>query len=124
MPDSPWSPILRTDLAELSAYVPREGVFAVRLDGNEAPPLLSAEASAELARALAPDAWSRYPDARAVALRRAIADRSDADPDEILVGVGSDEVIALLLAALDRPRGSAPNPTLVTPTPSFVMYRI
>jgi histidinol-phosphate aminotransferase len=124
MPDSPWSSILRADLAELRAYVPREGAFEVRLDGNEAPPLLSAEASAEVARALAPDTWSRYPDARAVALRRAIADRSDAEPDEILVGVGSDEVIALILTALDRPRDRAPHPTIVTPSPTFVMYRI
>ena len=40
------------------------------------------------------------------------------------MGAGSDEVIALLLTALDRPQGRNPAPTLVTPSPTFVMYRI
>ena len=40
------------------------------------------------------------------------------------MGTGSDEVIALLLTALDRPQGKNPAPTVVTPTPTFVMYRL
>ena len=42
-------------------------------------------------------------------------------PDEVLAGVGSDEVIALLLTAL-RPR-SGQAAAVVTTTPTFVMYR-
>jgi histidinol-phosphate aminotransferase len=73
---------------------------------------------------MAPEQWSRYPDARAVELRAAIAASCEASPEEILVGTGSDEVIALLLTALDRPQGKNPAPTMVTPTPTFVMYRL
>lgn len=124
MSESRFAPLLRADLAELRSYEPRAGAFEVRLDGNEAPPLLSADAAAELARAMIPEAWSRYPDARATALRKAIADHCGASPDEILVGTGSDEVIALLLTALDRPRGKSRAPTVLTPSPTFVMYRL
>ena len=124
MSESRFAPLLRADLAELTSYEPRAGTFAVRLDGNESPPLLSPEAAAELARAMIPESWNRYPDARATALRQAIAEHAGASPDEILVGTGSDEVIALLLTALDRPQGKNPAPTVIVPTPTFVMYRL
>ncbi len=124
MSESRFAPLLRADLAELKSYEPRPGAFEVRLDANEPPPLLSPESAAALARAIVPAQWNRYPDARAVALREAIAARCDARPEEILVGTGSDEVIALLLTALDRPRGKNPAPTIVVPTPTFVMYRL
>ncbi|APR79488.1 Histidinol-phosphate aminotransferase [Minicystis rosea] len=123
MSESRFAPLLRTDLAELHSYEPRPGTFAVRLDANESPPLLSPEAAAELARAMVPESYNRYPDARTTALREAIAEHAGASPDEILVGTGSDEVIALLLTALDRPQGKNPAPTLLVPTPTFVMYR-
>ena len=123
MSTSRFAPLLRADLAELRSYAPRPGTFEVRLDANECPPLLSPEASAELARALVPAAWNRYPDARAVELRSVIAERDGVAPDEVLVGTGSDEVIALLLTALDRPQGRNPAPTIVTTSPTFVMYR-
>jgi histidinol-phosphate aminotransferase len=123
VPESPFTPNLRADLAELHSYEPLAGRFDVRLDANESPPLLSAEAGAALANAMIPPAWNRYPDARAVELRAAIAAHAGATPDEVLVGVGSDEIIALLLTALDRPRDGAPAPTIVTPSPTFVMYR-
>lgn len=123
MSESRFASILRPDLAELRSYEPRAGTFEVRLDGNESPPLLSPESSVELARAIVPPSWSRYPDARAAELRAVIAERCGAAPDEVLVGAGSDEVIALLLTALDRPQGRNPAPTMVTPSPTFVMYR-
>src|SRR5262245_36364253 len=124
MSESRFSSLLRADLAELRSYQPQAGTFAVRLDANEPPPLLSPEASAELARAMVPETWNRYPDARAVELRAAAAAACGATPEEIMVGTGSDEVIALLLTALDRPRGKNPAPTIVTPSPTFVMYRL
>jgi histidinol-phosphate aminotransferase len=118
--------LLRPELAELSSYVPHAGKFEIRLDANEAPPCLSDAARERVARALA-DVGStveRYPDARAVELRQAIAKHSGVAPEEVLVGTGSDEVIALLLTALDRPRPRAPSATIVTIAPTFVMYRL
>ena len=116
--------LLRAELFELRAYEPRAGSFEVRLDANESPPLLSAEASVALAQAMIPAQYNRYPDPRALALRSAIAATCGASADEILVGTGTDEIIALLLTALDRPRDGTPAPTIVTPSPTFVMYRL
>jgi len=123
MSEGRFAALLRPDLADLRAYEPRAGAFDVRLDGNECPPLLSVEAAAELGRAMLPPSYGRYPDARMTELRAAIAERCACSPDEVLAGVGSDEVIALLYTALDRPQGRNPAPTVVTPTPTFAMYR-
>jgi histidinol-phosphate aminotransferase len=119
---SPFASLLRPELAGLHAYQPLAGDFAVRLDANESPPMLSPEACEQLDRAILPAAWNRYPDARVTELRQAIASHCGASPDEVLVGAGSDEVIAMLLTALARPRDRAVVATVVTTTPTFVMY--
>lgn len=116
--------LLQPELGELKAYAPVAGSFAVRLDANECPPLLSPEARARLAQALAEPDPARYPDARATELRAAIAERCGAAPEEVLPGVGSDEVITMLLTALSRPRPGAPAATVLTISPTFVMYRL
>ena len=45
-------------------------------------------------------------------------------PEEVLPGVGSDEVISLLLTAFVKPRAGSDAATILTTTPSFVMYRM
>ncbi len=120
-----WTPLLRPELAELASYVPANppGV-RVRLDANEAPPLDSPGVRAAVARAVERAALARYPDARASELKARIAQRTGARVEELLVGTGSDEVISLLLTALARPRGRAPQAVVLAPTPTFVMYRV
>lgn len=123
MPEFSLTELLRPELAEISAYVPASGDFEIRLDANEAPALLGSEARKRLAEACAATAWERYPDARALELKSAIARASEIDVGELLVGVGSDEVIALLLTVLSRPRAGEVV-TILTTTPTFVMYRM
>lgn len=112
-------------LAGLSAYVPDPEVVPVRLDANEAPallPTLSDEERALWSGTLAAVEPARYPDVRARALRAAVAAHDGVDPDGLVLGCGSDEVIAILLAALARPVDGPPK--ILVPTPTFVMYRI
>ncbi len=116
------SALLRPELAELKSYLPVPGHFDVRLDANEAPAMLSPAARARLAEVASQVAWERYPDATIGSLREALAARCGAAPDQVLVGVGSDEIITLLLTALAKPKGL--EPTILTTTPSFVMYRM
>jgi len=123
--NTPWfSHLVRPELAAVEAYVPHAGHFDVRLDANESPNLLSAEAHARVAEALAAPSFSRYPDATALELRQAIADRAGVSVAEVIAGTGSDEVITLLLGALDKPRSKAPRARILTTTPTFVMYRL
>jgi histidinol-phosphate aminotransferase len=120
-----WSTLLRPELAELAAYVPADPPGArVRLDANEAPPLVSPRVREAVARAIERTALERYPDARARELKARIAERTGARPEELLVGTGSDEVIALLLTALAKAREPAPQAVVLAPTPTFVMYRV
>src|SRR3954471_10580904 len=114
--------LLRPELAELASYVPADlhGVVA-RLDANEAPAIEGEGTDAireTVKRAIGQVALERYPDARARALRAAIAARTGAAADDLLVGTGSDEVIALLINALGRPRGRMPQAVVLSPTPT------
>src|SRR5262245_45977995 len=87
-------------LAELKAYVPDSTKVAVRLDANEAPallPTLEPHERALLGEALASIEPARYPEVRATALRDALANKLSVHRDQLVIGVGSDEVIAILL---------------------------
>lgn len=125
MPETDWSSLLRPELAELASYVPADppGV-RVRLDANEAPPIASGAVRAAVARAIERTALERYPDARARELKARIAERTGARAEDLLVGTGSDEVISLVLNAMARPRGRAPQAVVLAPSPTFVMYRV
>jgi len=116
-----YSSLLRPELAELRAYVPDLAEYSIRLDANEAPPLLGEAARQRLAEAAAMS-WERYPDPTAAALRESIARRCGVTTAEVLVGVGSDEVIATLLTACGRTRRGPP--VVLTTTPTFVMYKM
>ena len=117
--------LLRPELRDLAAYVPhaRPGI-EVRLDANEAPENPSPRVREAIASAARSLPIERYPDPQALALKSAIAAISGARVDELLVGSGSDEVISLILTAFARAREGVPQPTLLTPTPTFVMYRV
>lgn len=120
-----FASLLRPELEELKAYVPHDPPgIEVKLDANEAPPSASPKVRETVARAVAGVALERYPDPRASRLKEAIAKRTGARVDDLLVGTGSDEVISLLDTALARPQGRNPQAVVLTPTPTFVMYRI
>lgn len=116
--------ILREELGELKPYSPSPGTYEVRLDANEAPDMLSPEIKKRLAEVAGKTAWVAYPDAGQKKLRKAIAKHLDVSPSQVIAGVGSDELITLLLTAATRLKTKAPAPTLVTTTPTFVMYRL
>jgi len=116
--------LLRPELADFKSYQPEGGHYRMRLDANEAPPEFGPRVRDELRAALADMSFERYPDATAQELRSAVAARLGVAAEEVLLGVGSDELIALLLTAFARPRAASDPPTVVTTTPSFVMYRM
>ncbi len=116
--------LVRPELSELSAYLPDLEPYRIRLDANEAPPLLGASAHARIAAVLSQGNWERYPDPTLGPLRRAIASSLGVTPDEVLPGVGSDEVISLLMTAFVRPLGKSNVATVLTTTPTFVMYKL
>jgi histidinol-phosphate aminotransferase len=113
-----WRAHLRPSLDELSIYdVPPADRSVARLHANECPlpwPPAVMDAVGEAIRGVE---LGRYPDTSGRRVRRLLGERHGCDPDRIVLGNGSDEVISFLVTALSG-RGGA----VVIPTPTFVMY--
>ncbi len=122
--ETPLLGLVPDELRALTAYTVPGGKAPVKLDANESPWPLPTEARERIGRALAEVEMHRYPDARASELRTALATHLECGEDELVIGCGSDEVIAILLAALSQPREGRTRPTVLYPTPTFVMYRV
>lgn len=85
----------------LTPYVPgeqRSGAGIVKLNTNENPYPPSPRVL-ETIRSVSGDQLRRYPDPESVALRSAIADYHELDVNQVFVGNGSDEILALAFLA-------------------------
>jgi histidinol-phosphate aminotransferase len=112
----------RPGILEIEPYVGGKAevagiVRAVKLSANESPIGPSPRAIAAL-QAAAPEAH-RYPDGAAERLRRAIGARFDLDPDRIVCGAGSDELIQLLMRAY-----AGPGDEVLYSAHGFLMYKL
>jgi histidinol-phosphate aminotransferase len=99
-------PSPRPELLEIQRYVPgRSSVPGVaeihKLSSNESP--LGASPRAIAAYRGEAERLALYPDGGSRALRSAIAAKYDLDPERILVGNGSDELLTLLAHVYLRP---------------------
>jgi histidinol-phosphate aminotransferase len=114
--------VARPGLDRIQPYQPGQrpiggGGPGVKLSANESA--LGASPKAMAAYAEAAGIMERYPDANAVGIRSAIADRYGIEAEKILMGIGSDE----LLSALVRAYAGAGDEVLY-PAATFPMYRI
>lgn len=88
---------IRASVDAMTGYTPGEqprGGLIVKLNTNENPYPPSPAVSDAL-RTLDPDDLRRYPDPDSSALRQRIAEIHECDPEQVFVGNGSDEVLAL-----------------------------
>jgi len=93
-----WSDVVES----LSPYVPGEQPRApglVKLNTNECPYPPSPRVL-DAIHGTSADDLRRYPDPESVALRQAIAARNGLELEQVFVGNGSDEVLALVFLAL------------------------
>lgn len=118
------APVLkpRPGVLDIEAYVPGEsrvpgGVKPIKLSSNETP--LGPSPKAVQAFTAAGVALERYPDGQASLLRQAIARRYGLNPDRIVCGAGSDELISLIAHAYLGPGDEG----LFTEH-GFLLYRI
>ena len=98
----------------------------VKLDAMENPYSLSLELQRALGERLGAVAVNRYPGARVDDLKQALARYVDLpDGCALMLGNGSDELIALLAMACDTPpseAGQGKPASILSPLPGFVMY--
>src|SRR5437588_5753348 len=105
----------------MSGYVPgeqpRAGAF-VKLNTNENPYPPSPRVFDALRAALTGDRLRKYPDPVGTAFRETAGRVLGVDPDGILIGNGSDDVLTIVTRAF-VPEGGL----VVSPTPSYLLYR-
>ncbi|MEQ6916528.1 histidinol-phosphate transaminase [Halomonas aquatica] len=94
-----WSPAIR----ELTPYVPgeqpRERLIKLNTNENPYPPAPAVEAAL---RDFPADHLRRYPEPTSLALREALAEELGVETEQVFVGNGSDEVLALAFQAFFR----------------------
>jgi histidinol-phosphate aminotransferase len=115
-------PIARKALDRCPPYVPGQSAIAgaaepIRLSSNESPFGPSPRAQAAFQQAVTQ--LHRYPDGSQSLLRQVIAERFDIEPDRIICGNGSEELILLAIRAFVDPG----DEVLVSEN-GFVMTRI
>jgi histidinol-phosphate aminotransferase len=112
---------LRPSIRAMAGYVPgeqpRDGEY-IKLNTNENPYPPSPRVFEALREALTGDRLRRYPDPVGVAFRKAAAQVLGVDPDSILIGNGSDDILTILTRSF-VPEGGL----IVSPTPSYILYR-
>lgn len=112
---------LRPAVRAMAGYTPgeqpREG-DVVKLNTNENPYPPSPRVVAAIHEAAAGDRLRKYPDPVGTRFRQAAARALDVDPDGIVVGNGSDDILTILTRAF-VPEGGL----IASPTPSYLLYR-
>jgi len=112
--------LVREDVLARKAYPVPSAVGMLKLDAMENPYHLPEPVRADIARAVAAAEVNRYPDPAAPALKAKLrATMGIPAAADLLIGNGSDEIIAIVTQALARP-----GAVVLAPEPSFVMYRI
>lgn len=109
--------MIRSDIRAQSAYHVPDSRGLIKLDAMENPYPLPAALRQAWAKRIAATDINRYPDAEMDKLRLLIAAHEGVDANQVLIGNGSDEIIQMLLIAVDAG-------TCVTPAPTFVMYEL
>ena len=110
---------IRPEIAAMSGYIPGEqpqaGKF-IKINTNENP----YPASPKVAQAIADAALdlTRYPDAVGTAFRRRAGEVLGVDPDWILCGNGSDDILTIVTRAF-----VGTGERLRLPYPSYVLYK-
>lgn len=122
MTDSQMRPVIKPWIEAIHPYVPGratgdDGRVLVKLSANENP--LGCADSARAAFAEGGAALERYPDPTAAALRHAIAEVHGLDPDRIIYGTGSDEILNCAAGVF-----CGPGDEVLFPAYSFSAYPI
>jgi histidinol-phosphate aminotransferase len=113
--------LIRPNIRAMAGYVPgeqpRDGEF-IKLNTNENPYPPSPRVFEAIQRTLTGERLRKYPDPLGLEFRRTAGKILNVDPDGILIGNGSDDVLTIITRAF-VPEGGL----IVSPTPSYLLYR-
>lgn len=112
----------RPAVRKLHAYVPGEqpkpGEKVIKLNTNENP-YPPAPGAVRLLRKFPPDLLRRYSQPEATTFRLAAGKVFDIDPDMILAGNGSDELLSIIVRTF-----ADPGDAIAYPVPTYTLYPV
>jgi len=115
------NPGVRDNIRAMRGYVPgeqpRDNEF-IKLNTNENPYPPSPAVFEAIKANLVGDRLRKYPDPSGTRFRHAAAQVLDVDPDGILIGNGSDDILTILTRTFVPEQGM-----MVSPMPSYVLYK-
>lgn len=115
------TPDLRPSIRALAGYTPgeqpRDDQF-IKLNTNENPYPPSPRVFDAIRAVLTGDRLRKYPDPMGTAFRQAASRVLGVDPEGVLIGNGSDDILTIVTRAF-VPEGGL----VVSPTPSYLLYR-
>ena len=120
-PTSAARPLCRPAIAALDGYVPGEQPQSgkwIKLNTNENPYPPSPAVARALAATAAGRTLAKYPDPMATAFRRRAAEVLGVEPDWIICGNGSDDLLTILVRTF-----VGESQCLRMPYPSYILYR-
>jgi histidinol-phosphate aminotransferase len=115
------SQFIRPTIRAMDGYVPGEqprGGEFIKLNTNENPYPPSPRVMAAIRDTLTGDRLRKYPDPLGTHFRQTAARIHRVDPEGILIGNGSDDILTIVTRAF-VPEGGL----VVSPTPSYTLYR-
>src|SRR6476619_979615 len=112
---------IRPDVRAVASYNVADSTGYIKLDAMENPYQLPEALRQDLGRRLADVALNRYPVPSYAALKAAICEQLGVPQGyDVILGNGSDELIAIIDAATARQDRRA---VVLAPVPAFVMYQ-
>lgn len=108
--------LVRDDLKTLAPYDAPFYPDVIKLDANENPYEFPPEVLRKIYEEISSGDINRYPDARAERLRGRLAEYTGVNPENIMVGNGSDELILNIMLTFGT------GAEFVVTTPTFSMY--
>ncbi len=108
--------LVKPRIRKLSAYSIDKTPVRVKLDAMENPFALPEELKLEISEEVKKSPINRYPDPSAKELKKAVAAFWNIDPERMMMGNGSDELIQAVILAFGGP--------VLFPDPTFAMYGI
>jgi histidinol-phosphate aminotransferase len=111
--------LIRPEIKSFKPYNANQQPYRIKLDANESPYNMPAEARKKLAEFVLNDpGLNLYPDTDSLKLRGDLAEYWNVDEKGIIVGTGSDELIQIITNTF-----IGIDDKVLHPVPSFSMYR-
>jgi len=108
--------LIKPQVRRLAAYHVDETRVRIKLDAMENPFSMPPAVRREIAAVVKNAALNLYPDPSAKVLKKAIAALWKMNPEHMVIGNGSDELIQAIILAFGGP--------VLIPSPTFAMYEI